>query len=30
MRENLPAAMGELPDPSTRQRMVDYVEKHLA
>ncbi len=30
MRENLQAAMGELPDPSTRQRMVDYVEKHLA
>lgn len=29
MRENLQAARGKLPDPSTRRRMVDYVEKLL-
>ena len=30
MRENLQAARGELPDPTTRRRMVDYVESLLA
>jgi diketogulonate reductase-like aldo/keto reductase len=29
MQENLQAAMGELPEPNMRQRMVDYVEKLL-
>jgi diketogulonate reductase-like aldo/keto reductase len=29
MRENLQAAMGEPPDPTMRQRMLDYVEKRL-
>jgi diketogulonate reductase-like aldo/keto reductase len=30
MQENLQAAMGELPEPGMRQRMVDYVEKLIA
>jgi diketogulonate reductase-like aldo/keto reductase len=30
MRENLQAAMGDLPDPPMRQRMIDYAEKYLA
>jgi diketogulonate reductase-like aldo/keto reductase len=30
MQENLQAARGEMPDPSTRQRMVDYVERLVA
>jgi diketogulonate reductase-like aldo/keto reductase len=30
MRENLQAAMGELPEPDMRRRMVDYVEKLIA
>jgi diketogulonate reductase-like aldo/keto reductase len=29
MRENLQAAMGAMPEPRTRQRMIDYVEKLL-
>jgi diketogulonate reductase-like aldo/keto reductase len=30
MRENLQAARGVMPDPSTRRRMVDYLERLLA
>jgi diketogulonate reductase-like aldo/keto reductase len=30
MQENLQAARGEMPDPATRRRMIDYVERLLA